>query len=66
MKYGRNPGGLVVYVKNSIETYAEEIKTNTEEVIWNGMKDWLVKEVKICVGFLYCPPVNSKWFNVNF
>jgi exonuclease III len=37
-----------------------------EEVIWIGMKDWLVKEVKICVGFLYCPPVNSKWFNVNF
>ena len=37
-----------------------------EEVIWIGMKDWLVKEIKICVGFLYCPSVNSKWFNVNF
>jgi hypothetical protein len=33
-----------------------------EEIMWTGMKDWLVKEIKICVGFLYCPLANSEWF----
>ena len=30
------------------------------------MKDGLAKDIKICVCFLYCPLVNSKWFNANF
>jgi hypothetical protein len=36
-----------------------------EEIIWIGIKDWLAKEIKICVGFSCCPLVNSKWFNAN-
>jgi hypothetical protein len=30
------------------------------------MKDKIVLSIKLCVGFLHCPPVTSKWFIVNF
>jgi hypothetical protein len=57
---------LVVYIKNIIEVYVEEIITNMEEIIWIGMKDWLANEIKIFVSSLYCPLVNSKLSNANF
>ena len=44
----------------------EEIVTEMEEIIWIGIKDKLVLSIKMCVGFLYWPQLNSKWFNVNF
>jgi hypothetical protein len=37
-----------------------------EEIIWIGIKDKLALSIKVCVGFLYCPQMHSKWFNVNF
>jgi hypothetical protein len=37
-----------------------------EETIWIGIKDKIALSIKMCVGFLYCPQVNSEWFNVNF
>jgi hypothetical protein len=32
-RYGRNPGGLVVYVKNIIDKYVEEIVKEMKEII---------------------------------
>jgi hypothetical protein len=29
------------------------------------MKDKIALSIKLCVGFLHCPPVISKWFTVN-
>ena len=31
---------------------------------WN--KNKIALSIKLCVGYFYCPPVNSKWFNVCF
>jgi hypothetical protein len=30
------------------------------------MKDKTALSIRLCVGFLHCPPVTSKWFIVNF
>jgi hypothetical protein len=32
-RYGRNPGGLVVYVKNIIDKYVDEIVKEMKEII---------------------------------
>ena len=57
---GRSTGGLVVYVKNTIDQYVEEMVTEIVEIIWIGIKDKTALSIKLCVGSLYCPPVNSK------
>jgi len=31
---------------------------------WN--RNRIALSIKLCVGYLYCPQVNSKWFNVCF
>jgi hypothetical protein len=66
MKYGRNREGLVFYVGNIIEAYVQEIIKEMDEIIWIGMKDCLDKILRYVWIFLYCPPINSKWFNANF
>jgi len=33
--------------------------------VWIGRKDKIAGSNKMCLGFLQCPPTNSKWFNVN-
>lgn len=62
----KNPRWLVVYVKNIIDKPVEEIVIEVEEIMWIGIKDKLALSIKMCVGFLYCPQVNLKWFDVNF
>jgi hypothetical protein len=37
-----------------------------EVIIWIGVKDKIALSIKMCVGFLYCPRMNSKRFSVNF
>ena len=56
-------GILRLYIKNVIDQYVEEIVTEREEIIWTGIKDKIALSIKLCVGYLYHPPVNSKWFN---
>ena len=56
----------MVYVKNIIDKPVEEIVIEVEEIMWIGIKDKLALSIKMCVGFLYCPQVNLKWFDVNF
>ena len=65
-RYQKIPGGMVACVKNIIDQYVGGIVTEMEEIIWIGIKDKVALSIKLYVGFLYCPPVNSKWFNVNF
>jgi hypothetical protein len=65
-RYGKNPGRLVACVKNITDQYVLGIVTEMEEIIWTGIKDKIALSIKLYVGFLYCPPVNSKWCNVNF
>ena len=65
-RYQKNPGGLVACVKNIIDQYEEGIVTEMEEIIWIGIKDKIALSIKLYVGCLYCPTVNSKWFNVSF
>jgi hypothetical protein len=65
-RYGKNPRGLVACVKNIIDHYVRGIVTELEEIISIGIKDKIPLCIKLYVGFLYCSPVNSKWFNVNF
>ena len=55
-----------MYVKNITEPIVNEIVTEKEEIIWIRRKDQIALSIKMCLGFLYCSPTNSKWFNVNF
>jgi hypothetical protein len=43
-----------------------DIRTEIGEIIWIGIKDKIATGIKSCVGILYRPPLNSKWYNVNF
>jgi len=64
-RYQKNPGGLVACVKNIIDQYVGGIVTEMEEIIWFGIKDKVALSIKLYVGFLYCPPVNSKYVEIN-
>ena len=55
-----------MYVKNITEPIVNEIVTEKEEIIWIRRKDQIALSIKMCLGFLYGSPTNSKWFNVNF
>ena len=37
-----------------------------EKKIWIGTKDKIALSIKLCIGFLCFPPVNSELFSVNF
>ena len=38
-KFGRNPGGLAVYVRNITESNVEEITMEIKEIMWIGLKN---------------------------
>jgi hypothetical protein len=51
VKFGRNPGGLMVYIKDNINNRVKEIPTMMKEVIWIGLKDEMDSHTKLCMGF---------------
>ena len=53
-------------VKNIIDQYVGRIEIEMEEIIWIGIKYKISLSIKLYAEFLYCPPVNSKRFNVSF
>jgi hypothetical protein len=65
-KFGRNPEGLIVYRKDSINNRVKEIQTTVKEVIWIGLKAKTNSDVELCMGFIYNAPQNSWWYNPNF
>jgi hypothetical protein len=65
-KFGRKPGGSVVYVKNSISKKVIEIPTEMKEVIWIEVKDKTSPCIKVCISFIYKAPQNLRWYNPNF
>jgi hypothetical protein len=52
-RFGRNPGGLLVYVKNSLSKKVIEISTEMKEVIWIGVKSKASPCIKVCISFIY-------------
>jgi hypothetical protein len=52
-KSGRNPGGLVVYIREGICKRITEIATNMEEILWVGVSKKLNAKAEICIGFIY-------------
>jgi hypothetical protein len=65
-KSGRNPGGLIVYIKDNINNRIEEIPTMVKEVTWERLKDKTNSDVELCMGFIHNAPQNSQWYNPNF
>jgi hypothetical protein len=65
-KFGRNPGGLVVYIGEGISKRVTEIATNMKEVSWVGDSKKRYSKVEICIGFVYNAPQSSRWYNPNF
>jgi hypothetical protein len=51
-KFGRNPGGLVVYIGEGISKRVTEITTNMKEVLWVGVSKKRYSKVEICIGFV--------------
>jgi hypothetical protein len=49
-RFGRNPGGLVVYVKNGLSKKVTEIQTEMKEVIWIGVKSETILCIKVCIS----------------
>jgi hypothetical protein len=35
-------------------------------IIWIGVNSMTATAIKVCADVLYCPPVNSELFSVNF
>jgi hypothetical protein len=64
-KFSRNPGGLIVYIKDSINNRVKEIQTTVKEIIWIGLKAKTNSDVVLCMGFFNAPQ-NSRWYNPNF
>jgi hypothetical protein len=54
-----------VYIKNSISKKVIEIPTEMK-VIWIGVKSKASPGIKVCIGFTYKAPQNSRWYNPNF
>jgi hypothetical protein len=65
-KFGRNPGGLVVYIREGISKQVTEIATNMKEILWVGVSKKRNSKVEICIGFIYNAPQSSQWYNPNF
>ena len=53
-------------MKNINDQYVDKIVTDMEEIIWIGRNNKIALSIKMHLVFLYCPLINSKWFNVNF
>jgi hypothetical protein len=66
MRFGRNPGGLVVYIRQGISKRVTEIATNMEEIVWVGVSKNRNIKTEICIGFIYNAPQTSRWFYHNF
>jgi hypothetical protein len=65
-KFGRNPGGLAVYIKDDISKGVKEIVSDMKEILWlNIREDWSL-HLEICIGFIYNVPPNSRCYNPNF
>jgi hypothetical protein len=52
-KFGRNPGGLAVYIREGISKRVTEIVTNMKEILWVGVSKKRNSKVEICIGFVY-------------
>jgi hypothetical protein len=65
-KYGRNPGGLAVYIKDEISKGFIEIGSNMKEIIWLKTREDYSWRQEICIGFIYNAPSNSHCYNPNF
>jgi hypothetical protein len=65
-RYGRNPEGLAIFVREGISRLIVDIPTVMKELIWVGVKERESAQVKICIGFVYNAPQSSKWCNPNF
>jgi hypothetical protein len=65
-KFGRNPGGLVVYIREGIIKRFTEITTNMKEVLWVCVIKKRNSKVEICIGFVCNAPQSSRWYNPNF
>jgi hypothetical protein len=55
-----------VCVKNSLRKKVLEIPTEMKEVIWIGVESKISTCIKVCIGFIYEAPQNSRWYNPNF
>jgi hypothetical protein len=51
-RFGRKPGGFVVYVKNSISKKDIEIPTEMKELIRTGIKYTANSCIKVCKSFI--------------
>jgi hypothetical protein len=65
-KFGGNPGGLIIYIKDNISNRVKEISTTVKEGMWVGLKDKTNSDVELCMGFIYSAPQNSQRYNPNF
>jgi hypothetical protein len=62
----RNPGGLIVYIRDNIKKRVKEIPAMVKEVIWIGLKDKTNSDAELYMCFIYNAPQNSRWYNPNF
>jgi hypothetical protein len=51
MKYGRNPGGLAIYVKDGISKHVKEISAIMKEILWIGIREESSSDLEMCIGF---------------
>jgi hypothetical protein len=66
-KLGRNPAGLVVYIRKRISERVTEISTNVEEKYgWVlGRRGTQKIQVGLCMGFVCSAPQTSRWYDPN-
>ena len=62
-RFGRIPGGLVVYVKNINLPFFEELSFDCEDIIWLKFERYAEQVV---FGFAYNPPPGSVYVNADF
>jgi hypothetical protein len=60
-KFGRNRGGLAVYIKDDISIGVQEIVSDMKETLWLNIKEKYSLHLEIYIGFIYNAPPNSRW-----
>jgi exonuclease III len=65
-KYGRNPGGLAVYIKDDISEGIKVIVSDMKEILWLNIREEYSLPLEICIDFIYNAPPNLRWYNHNF
>jgi hypothetical protein len=65
-KFGRNPGRLVVHIREGISKRVAEIVMNMKEIIWVGVSKERNSKKEICMGFIYNASQTSSWYSPNF